>query len=175
MSGSGPARIKALANEVQIKVDPSGAIAKFDRVPVAVRDKLRQVLPDLAKQLGSLVNSKLDSELKTRTRLQVNQELHDVSNNQIYATVGVGWTGDALSKLVPVYLEHGTRPHEIAARNVNALSFFWERFGKNVMFKRVMHPGFAGIHYMERSFAEMQDQIVATLQDAAHEAAREVQ
>jgi len=38
-----------------------------------------------------------------------------------------------------VYVERGTRPHEIVARRARALHFVWR--GAPVFFRRVMHPG----------------------------------
>lgn len=39
------------------------------------------------------------------------------------------------------YLENGTMPHEIFARNVKYMHFYWDRMGEEVWFKRVRHPG----------------------------------
>lgn len=163
-----------MADGITIKVDSRRAVAKFDRVPVEVRNNLRRVLPDLTRALGRKVDEKLDRELKSRTNLQTKQELHETTKNQIYGVVSVVWAPGGSKAAVPLFLEEGTKPHEIAARNVSALSFFWEKLGQNVMFRRVMHPGFAGIHYMQRSFNEMKDQIVSELKDAAKTGARQV-
>jgi len=38
-------------------------------------------------------------------------------------------------------LEFGARPHLIEAKNEDALSFFWKKFGKQVAFRKVNHPG----------------------------------
>jgi len=38
-----------------------------------------------------------------------------------------------------VYVERGTRPHEIVARRARALRFVWR--GSVVFFRRVLHPG----------------------------------
>jgi hypothetical protein len=157
--------------EVTVKVDATRALAKFDRVPIQVRNELRGIIPDLTKQLGGLVNSKLDTELKSRKRIKVTEELHD-SPRRITGVVAAVWTGGDLGRLVPSYLEFGTRPHEIEANVAGALAFFWERVGANVFFKRVMHPGFAGIHYMERSFGEMKSEIVSKIKSAAQIGAR---
>lgn len=40
-----------------------------------------------------------------------------------------------------LYVEKGTRPHEIVARNAPALVFYWEKLGRWVSFRRVWHPG----------------------------------
>ena len=51
-----------------------------------------------------------------------------------------------------------------AARNASALHFFWERVGAWVSFKKVQHPGFAGIQYMERTLAEKAGLSLPTIQ-----------
>ena len=158
-----------MADGVEIKVDATRALAKFDRIPVSVRDNLRKVLPDLTKQLGSLVDSKLSSGLKSRSSLTVKQEL--VENiHQIYGRVSV--VSSKLSFL-PKILESGARPHVIEGNPF--LSFFWEKLGKQVVLRSVNHPGFPGIHYMQDSFSEMRDQIVSGLKSAVKEGAKKAQ
>lgn len=161
-----------MADGVEIKVDTTRAVAKMNRVPVAVRDRLRSVIPDLTKALGRAVDAKLDTELKSRTRLKVGQYMVE-GPREIYGSVKLEWTGAAEQAMVPNIIESGARAHEIVAVNARALSFFWERVGQQVMFKRVMHPGFPGIHIMERTFGEQRDKIVADIQAAAKEGAKE--
>jgi hypothetical protein len=161
-----------MVGEVTIKVDSTRAIAKLNRIPVSVRNALRRVIPNLTKQLGALVNAKLDSKLKTRTNLDVKQEMHENAQS-ITGVVSLVWNGDPTSKLVPTYLEYGTRPHEIAAVNANALAFFWERIGENVMFKRVQHPGFPGFYFLRDSLAESRDEITSQITAAVKQGARE--
>jgi hypothetical protein len=158
--------------DVQITVDATKALAKLDHIPLAVRNNLRGIIPDLTKQLGALVNAKLDTELKSRTRIQVKQELVE-NPTSIYGRVAAVWTGDSKSAMVPQVLESGARAHEIVAVNAQALSFFWEKMGKNVMFKRVMHPGFPGIHYMANSFAEMRSDIVSKIRTVVLQGAKD--
>lgn len=150
-----------------IQVDATKAFAKFSPsgIPLSVKNNLRQVLPSLGLQLGRLVNAKLDNELKSRKNINVTQEMRETTN-AIYVQVAAKWLGPAASKMVPQVLESGSRPHEIAARNAGALFFFWDKAGTNVMFKRVQHPGFPGIHYMANSLAEMNADIITTLRKA---------
>ena len=151
--------------QVTVTVDANRALAKLDRIPLEVRNSLRAVIPDLTKQLGALVNQKLDTGLKSRTRIQVKQELVENPRN-IYGRVAAIWTGDPKASMVPQVLESGARAHEIVAVNASALAFFWPKVGKMVFFKRVMHPGFSGIFYMRDAFNEMRGTIVPKIRDA---------
>jgi hypothetical protein len=158
---------------VTITVDATRALAKLDRVTPAVRNNLRGVIPNLTKQLGALVNSKLDSQLKSRKNIQIKQEMVE-SASYIYGRVFAAWTGDRKAMMVPQILESGARPHDIEAVNAKALAFFWDRMGGDVFFKRVHHPGFPGIHYMENSFDEMKGEISSRIRSAITAAARDV-
>ena len=153
---------------VEIKVDTTHAIAKFDRIPVAVRDNLRAVIPDLTRALGRLVNAKLDSELKSRNRLNVTEEMHE-NPNYIYGIVGlVGGPPEFL----PNIIETGAQPHPIEGNPI--LAFFWEKLGQQVFFRHVNHPGFKGIRAMERSLDEMRGEIVAKITETTHATAQGV-
>ena len=160
-----------MADEVTIKVDGGRAIAKLGRVPLEVRNQLRMVIPGLTREIGAAVNAKLDSQLKSRTHIAVRQEMHDTTAGAIYGLVKAEWTGAAAQKLVPLYLEVGTRAHEIVPRNASALSFFWEKTGMQMILKKVQHPGTQAIYYMRNTFAEMKDQIVSALTSAAKKGA----
>jgi len=46
-------------------------------------------------------------------------------------------------------VEHGSKPHEIAARYARALAFEWK--GTMKFFKRVQHPGFPGRGFVKRT------------------------
>lgn len=162
-----------MAGGVTINVDARAALIKFSPsgIPESVRRNLRTMLPDLTKRLGALVDSKLDSGLKTRRRLQTKKEIVE-SPTALYGRVSVVSTSEP--KLLPLWLDQGTKPHEIAAKNASALFFFWDKMGMNVAFRRVMHPGFAGIHFMQESFDEMRGEIVSGLTAAIKKGAAEV-
>ena len=69
-------------------------------------------------------------------------------------------------------LEYGSAPHEITASGGKALSFFWAKLGRNVAFRKVMHPGFPGASFLRSSLAEMRGQISTTLENAAADEVR---
>jgi len=47
-----------------------------------------------------------------------------------------------------MFVEKGTRPHPIYARNAPFLVFFWPKVGRVVRFKKVNHPGGRPYPYM---------------------------
>jgi hypothetical protein len=157
---------------ITVKVDATGALAKFSPagIPDSVRRSLRTVIPDLTKRLGAAVESNLDSRLKTRRRLQVKKEMVENPSALYGRVTTIANPGPAL---LPLWLESGTQPHEIAAKNASALFFYWEKLGKNVAFKRVMHPGFAGVNYSSDAFAAMESEIVDSLTQAVRAGARD--
>jgi hypothetical protein len=147
---------------VKVQVDTTNALARFGAqgMPVFVRNELRRVIPGLTRRLAAQVNANLDAGLKTRRRLVVKQEM--VENPQaIYGRVTTVSTEEPY--MLPEWLEDGTEPHVIRARSAGALAFFWSKLGKNVMFKQVNHPGFAGIHYTQNAFNAMESEIRRTI------------
>lgn len=156
---------------ITIQVEATKALAKFSPagIPESVRRSLRAVIPDLTKRLGAQVDANLSSGLKTRRRLQVKKEMVE-NPKALYGRVTTVATSPPA--LLPLWLESGTAPHEIAARNASALFFFWEKMGKNVAFRRVHHPGFVGIHYTQNAFDAMEDEIVAALNGAVRAGAQ---
>jgi hypothetical protein len=50
-----------------------------------------------------------------------------------------------------LYVEEGTRPHEIRAKNAPFLVFFWPKVGRVVHFKRVQHPGTRPYKFLQRA------------------------
>jgi hypothetical protein len=49
------------------------------------------------------------------------------------------------------YVEHGTRPHDIVAKNGGMLRFYWAKGGGNVAFRKVRHPGTKATHFLSRA------------------------
>lgn len=147
---------------ISVQLDATQAIARFGQrgLPVTVRNNLRRVLPDLTKRLGDQVSANLDAGLKSRRRLVVRKEMVE-NPTQIYGTVTTVSTSPPI--MLPLWLEDGTLPHIIRAKNVSALYFFWDKLGKFVSFKQVMHPGFAGIRYTQNAFDAMEDEIKRTI------------
>lgn len=145
-----------------VTVDARQALARFSErgIPENVRTALRTMLPGLMKRFGRRVDERLESGLKTRRTLQTKAELVE-NPRQIVGRVRVIYTGaDPTKKLLPQWLESGTRPHEIRAKHAKALFFFWERTGVFFIGPRVMHPGFKGIKYMENTLLELEPEIV---------------
>ena len=159
--------------EVQIKVEADKALARFSPagIPEQVRKNLRTVIPDITRQLMKRVDDNL-GKLKSRSRLQTQGKMIE-SATQLTGTVAVEWTGDDSGKIVPQVLESGAKPHVIDARNARALSFIWPVLGGRVFFRRVNHPGFPGIHYMQDAFDSMRAEIVSELTDAIQKGANE--
>jgi hypothetical protein len=159
-----------MAEGVTINVDATRALVKLDRITPAVRDELRGIIPSLTNRLGALVDSKLGSELKSRTTLTVAKEMHETTA-EIYGLVEL--RSPSANGLLPTYLELGTRAHPIVGNPI--LAFYWERLGKMVFFHSVNHPGFKAYAFMARSFAEMRDEIVEQLKAAAQRGASKAQ
>jgi hypothetical protein len=152
-----------MVGEVTIKVDNTRALAKFRRLPVQVRDNLRRALPPLINQLAASVESKLGSDLKSRKTLTVTRELHDTTANKIYGVVGL--ESPSAGGLLPTYLEKGTVAHLIKGNPV--LAFYWDKIGRQAYFRSVQHPGTKPYEFMSRAFAEMREEIVAQIKEAA--------
>jgi hypothetical protein len=132
-------------------------------IPVTVRNFLRPAIIDLTKRVGAQVNANLNSGLKSRRRLQVKSEMIE-NPSELIGRVSVVATAPPM--MLPQWLESGTAAHKIEAKNAKALFFFWNRVGRNVFFKSVNHPGFAGIHYLENAFESMKDEIKSTIRRA---------
>lgn len=121
-------------------IDARVAGARMDRLPEDVRANLRRVLPQLAKRLGAVVEANMEARLQTRTHLKVSKLLVE-NPATIYAKVAMEWTGPKSKALVPLWLEEGTKPHEIVARNASVLAFYWPKIDGMFFGPRVNHPG----------------------------------
>lgn len=164
--------------EVEIKVDATRAIAKLDRIPPAMRNRLRQVIPGLVNRLASAVNNKLGTQLKSHTTLSVNKTMTENANS---ITGSVALESPSAGGLLPTYLEQGTAPHTITGNPV--LAFPWDFMGgyggsvsKNTtmaFFRRVRHPGTRAYGFMRITLAEQQASITQALREAVQSVARE--
>lgn len=123
-----------------ISIDARVANARFSGMPEQVRANLRRVLPQLAKELGSAVERNVANNLKSHVNLKVTKQLVE-NPKTIYARVSLDWTGPAAKKLVPFWLEEGTKPHVIQARNAKVLAFYWDKIGGMFFGPKVNHPG----------------------------------
>lgn len=142
-------------SKVMLRFSPAG-------IPEAVRSNLRKVLPDLTKTVGQAVDARLSTELKSRKSLETKKELVE-NPTSIYGRVRVT---SSKNPLLPQWLETGTRPHDIVARNAKVLAFYWARIGGMAFFPKVHHPGFRGLHYMQNTFLEYGDMIADRIGDA---------
>lgn len=149
-----------------VKLDARDLIDRLERMPEGVRQNLRRVLPSLVKELGNSVEQKLNTELKSRDRLKVDKQVRE-DRSGVYGVVSIRWTGDRSKDFIPQIIETGAKAHEIKAKNAPALAFLWPKVGPGMFFfKRVQHPGFAGILALDRSYKEMQSEILAAISDA---------
>lgn len=160
---------------IEIKIDATNALARFSPsgIPEQVRKNLRAAIPPLMRELTAHIDDNL-SALKSRTHLQLRggPQGQMVENAQgITGRAEMTWTGDPKASMVPQVLETGARPHVIRAVNAKALAFVWN--GVQVFFRQINHPGYPGIHYMERAFQSMQTEIVDKLTRAVRDGANE--
>jgi hypothetical protein len=49
-----------------------------------------------------------------------------------------------------LYMDQGTQPHKITAKNAPYLVFYWPKVGRVVHFKSVNHPGNKPYKFLER-------------------------
>jgi hypothetical protein len=157
---------------ITVTVDARQALAKLSPggLTASVRNNLRRVVPDLTKRLGSAAEYRLDTGLKSRRSITVTKTMTE-NTRGLYGTVSAVTNTDRVPKFLPEILETGAEPHAIVARNAPALYFFWEKMGRFVSFKRVWHPGFEGIGYMEDAFASMEEEIRTSIESAVRAAA----
>lgn len=158
-----------MADTVEVKVDATRALAKMDRIPVAVRDQLRSIIPDLTKQLGALVNAKIASELASHKTLNVAQEMHE-NAQRIIGVVRLDANSPSPS-LLPLWLEEGTKEHFVAP--VRAKALHWTEGGQDFFSKGHWVRGIGPYKFLARSFNEMKDQIVTGIKNAVKTGARQ--
>jgi hypothetical protein len=162
-----------MADTITVTVEDKAVLARFSPagIPTQVRNNLRRVIPDLLRQFTGFVDNEL-SVLKSRTHLQFigGPQGQMIENpQQVVGQAEMGWTGDPKAAMVPIIIESGAKPHPIAAVNARALAFFWPRVNKMVFFRQVQHPGFPGIHYMQRAFDALGPHIKESIQEAVDE------
>jgi len=158
-----------MAGTITIKVDPRKASERLNALPKAVRDNLRSLMPLIATTLSGSINQKLDNELKSRERLHVKAQMREGAKD---IGVTVSLTADPGPKLLPDWLESGTRPHMIFGKPY--LAFHWDRVGKDMVLRSVQHPGTQAYQFMARSLEEMRADVLAEIGDVVKKAARSV-
>lgn len=154
---------------ISVKVDSSKALIKFgpQGIPEAVRRNLRRIIPDLTKRLGAAVDANLTAGLKTRASLTVKKEMVE-NPTALYGRVT---TVSSKNPLLPLWLESGTKAHDIVATGP-ALAFFWPKVGKQMFLKKVHHPGTAPGNFSANAFHAMEAEIKAALTSAVRAGAR---
>ncbi len=65
-----------------------------------------------------------------------------------------------------IYVQFGTKPHIIEAVNAKVLSFFWDKVGDQVFFKRVKHPGTKANPFLDRAISSAEKRIPEFVQTA---------
>jgi|SRR5882672_8318023 len=148
-----------------ITVDTRLANQKIGRLPEDIRANLRRVLPDLGKRLGVKVESNMGARLRSHVHLKVTKQLIE-NPSTIYAKVEMVWTGDGKKALVPLWLEEGTRPHEIVAKNARVLAFFWPKINAMFFGRKVNHPGNKAYRIFEDAVDVMRPEIKASIEAA---------
>ncbi len=120
---------------------------------------LRRVVPTISEGIQRAVNmAATEGAAEAKTRHQFTNRtgdlersiaaLHDTATRQDYGSEIV-----ALKKYAS-WVENGTRPHVISAKNVKALHFIWKDVP--VFFKRVNHPGSKPHVYMGLAYFKAQ-------------------
>lgn len=79
-----------------------------------------------------------------------------------------GMTGEVRMPLYGKFtIPPGTRPHVITPRPPRkALKFYWQRLGRTVFFKRVMHPGYKGDPWPDRAMKRAEPKVLSIVQRA---------
>lgn len=72
------------------------------------------------------------------------------------------------------FVDGGTRPHTIRARNAPWLVFFWPRVGRVVAFKSVNHPGTRPTGFAGVAYHQAEQTLQAECEAAAERAARKL-
>jgi hypothetical protein len=158
-----------MAGTITITVDPRKASEKLNALPSAVRDNLRSLMPLVATTLSGSINQKLDTELKSQGRLRVKAQMREGARD---ISVTVSLVADPGPRLLPDWLEHGTRAHPIYGKPF--LAFDWEKLGKHVVFRSVQHPGTQAYQFMARSLEEVRGDVLAEIGDVVKKAVRSV-
>lgn len=131
---------------LRVEVDKTGADLKFDRLMEATPEMLEEWI----RQGSVIVESDFLANMPVRTgymrstvRTSVSQFRAEISTNSGYGkSVNDGWP-----------------PRVIKARNAKSLRF--EINGRVIFRKSVMHPGFRGHHFKERTVEGARPKLLA--------------
>ena len=118
----------------------------------AIKKLKEQIIKEKLEEIGQLVVEKaklmLDGDLKTKNSPILKGIKYRVKGHSVYLYV---------DNKILVYLEKGTKPHDIKAKNGKSLKFrFGEdgpkgSYGKEVFVKKVHHPGFEAKPFIHKA------------------------
>jgi phage gpG-like protein len=146
--------------------DLSQLQAWLSAMPDTIRTTVSTQLQSLTQSLLGTVQDKLDGGVlqskSGRLRDSISSMVED-SGDVISGSVFVD--GDVPYAAIQEY-GGSTKAHVIEASNAKVLAFSWQ--GKDAFFKRVSHPGsvIPERSYLRSSLADMQDEILAGMEDA---------
>jgi hypothetical protein len=112
-------------------------------------DRIRTVAEE-SFRLGArqaLSELRANPPFKTRTGRLIKSTRADVISGGLSLTVKIRASAPYAS-----YLEHGTDPHVIRPRGIGGLlTFYWNKVGSVVHFKKVNHPGTKATHFLRKT------------------------
>lgn len=134
------------------------------------------------KQIGITSDPPVSELIRRSMQAQksVNDELGAIIDRQAGRFVRIAWseapknTGDYAARIrarqltvangvgfevlspspLGKWIQMGTRPHVIRARNARYLRFYWPKVGRVVYFKQVNHPGTKANPFMARAYRQ---------------------
>ena len=163
--------IGPLRESIGVTVDTSSVGPFLESKTGAIRAALARKMDFTEARLqGIIVGDKLSGQLLNRGTGSLSNSVRPtktiVTNSEITGGVVAGGTGAPHARP----LEYGSNAHPIEAVNAKALHFVMN--GKEVFFKRVMHPGNRAYAFMRGTLGEESANIQAGFQETAAEAAR---
>lgn len=153
---------------MQVRVElVDNATVHFQALPEDIRKRLRVVMVRDGQQLLGIARDNLSGKVLNARSGDLRNSLKALMHENP-ATIYVEVTADTPYAAIHEYGGH-TRPHVIEAVNAHALHFMLPAAGGWVFAKRVNHPGskIPERSYLRSALAQMKDQIVSDIQDAA--------
>ncbi len=147
--------------EFTIEVDDSRVRARLQGMPA----KLQQALV----RKTTVLRLQLEAKVKSKTPVKTGALRRGVFSDQsATATTVEGWVAESADVKYGLYVEEGTRPHDILPSKANVLAFVVG--GKKVFAKIVHHPGTKGQWMFRDSLAEMRPEIIEGYRETTKEA-----
>lgn len=146
---------------------------RLEQMPLKVQQSLRVRLIKIAAMfINEVKTGKLAGQMvrKQTGNLAASVRLEQQTFTDTTAAVVIAAGGDSVGVKYARFVEEGTGPHEIVAKNGKALRFM---AGGNAIFrKRVKHPGTAPRPFMGDTMIEQTPAIRAELEAAVREGMR---